>query len=120
MTSRVVIALTASIVVLAVSSGVAACAASPMRDAAIAAASATQQSAAKRTLEGVIRVLATDTVPGQSSDADSYQQVLVVNDESYFLKGKKTRPNRQVRVVGAVSGNEIEVESIQDLGPAPG
>jgi hypothetical protein len=81
---------------------------------------------AKSTLEGIIRVLAADTVEGQSPDhvfrgrsQDHYRQVLVVGDTAYFLAGKQARPNRRVRISGSVTGVTLKVDNVKDLGAAP-
>ncbi len=56
-------------------------------------------------LQGILRVLAADTVEGQhphqqftGHSHDHYTQLLVVGDDSYVLKGKKGRANTKVRV----------------------
>ena len=128
MTPRVLVALTVFAVALGGSSGAAASAATHTIAPSAALVATPQPVAApqKRTLEGVVRVLAADTVEGQSPDhvfrgrsQDHYRQELVVGDRTYVLKGKKSRPNRRVRVAGAVSGNTVQAESVQDLGAAP-
>lgn len=77
-------------------------------------------------VEGVIRLLAADTVDRSADPVqfrgrseDIYQQVLVVGDRSYFLKGQQGRPNTRVRVVGQAVGREFRATSLTTLGDAP-
>ncbi len=95
----------------------------PLAAAAEAAAPAADPSA--RTLEGVVRLLAKDTVEGQSSDHvlrgrshDHYHRLLQVGDRTYVLKGKgeQAPANKRVRVVGQVEGATVDAASVQDLG----
>jgi M6 family metalloprotease-like protein len=80
----------------------------------------------KRSLEGVIRLVAADPVEAgpsaqgtRSRPSHVHGQVLIVGDRSYALTGRTGRPNRKVRVSGAVSGSTVEAETIQDLGAVP-
>jgi energy-converting hydrogenase Eha subunit A len=108
--------------------GAVACAvpSAPARDPVVAttttaAAVATTTAAAaatptRQTLLGVTRVVAVNA--DSAAGGGNYQQVLVVGSTSYILLDVTPRPNRMVRLVGLVTGDTVEVESIEDLGPA--
>ena len=81
--------------------------------------SAAGRTAARTTIDGVVRTLAADTVDHSAHpkvfkghSEDIYRQVLVAGDKSYFLKGLRGPTNTRVRVTGLVTGNEIEATSI--------
>ena len=65
------------------------------------------------TLEGIIRVLAADAVPGTTAPAAA-QQMLVVDDVSYTLVGKTGTPNSRVRVTGTLTGRRLQVDTIEN------
>lgn len=75
--------------------------------------------ASQRTFDGVVRVLAADTVedavPGghfKGHSRDIYRRILVVGDKTYEVKGVRLPSNRRVQVTGQLSGNEIQATSV--------
>ncbi len=68
-------------------------------------------SAAPRTLEGVVRLVADAPGLHGAHGTPGEQLVLVVGDTSYEVKGRALTPNTRVRVSGVVTGNSVEVES---------
>jgi hypothetical protein len=88
-------------------------AAGPGASAATGAAPSTEAGQAE-TIEGVLRLVATDPVPGAAERED---QFLVVGDRSYVLTGVQGAPNTRVRVTGIRSGTAIAATAIEDLGP---
>ena len=76
-------------------------------------------SAAPKTLEGVVRVIADAPREPGAHHKSRRQLVLVVGDSAYQVKGRALTPNTRVRISGLVTGNSVEVESAQTLGAAP-
>ena len=79
------------------------------------------------TVDGEVRTLAADTVDRSRNpkvfkghSEDIYQQVLTVGTKSYFLKGKKARPNSKVRVTGTVAGNNFTATTVATTGTLAG
>lgn len=99
----------------------------------------------RETVEGVIRLLAADTVSPSAHDheahddevspdheaqptdghefeghsEDHYRQLLVVGDTAYFLTGLHGEPNTRVRATGIRTGTSFDAANILELGPAP-
>jgi hypothetical protein len=92
-----------------------------------AAIAGSPRASAAVTVDGVVRTLAADTVD-RSGDPkvfkghseDIYQQILIVGDKSYVLKGKKARNNAKVRVTGEIKGHNFSATSISTSGTAAG
>ncbi|MDP9498026.1 MAG: Ig-like domain-containing protein [Actinomycetota bacterium] len=79
----------------------------------------------RRTVEGVLRLLAADTAAAPAHDhrwhghsSDAYRQVLVAGRRPYFLSGRTGTPNTRVRVSGLVSGQRLTAETVQTLSTA--
>ena len=79
----------------------------------------------RRTVEGVLRLLAADTAQAPAHDhtwhgrsSDAYRTVLVAGRRSYVVSGRTGRPNTRVRVSGLVSGQRLTAETVQTLGAA--
>jgi hypothetical protein len=77
-------------------------------------------SAAPRTLEGVVRLLADAPREAGAQGHGAEQLFLLVGDEAYRVTGRKLTPNTRVRVSGQVTGDTVDVDSartLADLGP---
>jgi hypothetical protein len=96
-------------------------------DARTAVKGSAPEAAGRRTVVGIVRLLAADTVehpPGEDHtfkghSKDHYQLVLVSDDESFVLKGKKARPNTKVRVSGQVTGKTLTVDTVSEMAVLP-
>lgn len=109
--------------------------ATPSLDESASAGPAIAAATELETVEGVIRLLAADTVSRPAHDheapsthdhelagqsGDYYKQVLVVGDVAYFLAGVQGEPNTRVRAAGIRNGSSFVAESLHELGRVTG
>jgi hypothetical protein len=73
--------------------------------------------AADVTVEGMVRTLAAEPLPGAAGASEEiYQQVLQVAGETYFLEGAQATGNGPVRATGVVAGEEFIASSVVSTG----
>jgi len=102
---------------------------SGVSQAASSSAAQAGTSASLRTVEGVVRVLASDTVEHATKDPhdhgftgrseDIYEQFLLVGDQAYKLGGRPLPPNTRVRVSGRLAGRTLTPSRVQVIRQEP-